>query len=262
MNAPESLREAYGRIQREAWRLAGEPADMPRRVASHHGIFLDSKRNHAFPEVALHGALWAYGFYESTGTVSRLITYRYFYDGRERAKRTAMLADFSEGFKEANCSVFVDTYTNYHFTKIHGEEAGAEEIVTPPLLEQLNRVHRAARADKPLTRAERREVFLTSLRFEQERTVGPKVREEVGKFDCPILTRLVLKPIVRFAYFPRLRYMFFDDFGSTDERVEKAVLSYELAERAGWGRVAAAIRGYGDMPQGFFADPAAYARSL
>lgn len=92
--------------------------------------------------------------------------------------------------------------------------------------------------------------------------MGPKVREEVGKFDCPILTRLVLKPIVRFAYFPRLRYMFFDDFGNTDERVEKAVLSYELAERAGWGPVGDAIGAYGDMPPAFFADPAAYARSL
>ena len=44
-----------------------------------HSIFEDSGRNHAFPEVALHGALWAYGFYERRGAVSRMFTYRYFY---------------------------------------------------------------------------------------------------------------------------------------------------------------------------------------
>ncbi len=28
-----------------------------------------------------------------------------------------MLFEFSQGFKQANRSVFVDTYTNYHFAK-------------------------------------------------------------------------------------------------------------------------------------------------
>jgi hypothetical protein len=58
---------------------------MPQRVTLLNSVFLDSKRNHAFPQVALHGALWAYRFYDRRGTVSRLITYRYFYDREERA---------------------------------------------------------------------------------------------------------------------------------------------------------------------------------
>src|SRR5437868_14916304 len=111
------LTSAYNAIRAEAQRLAGGPGDMPQRVALLHSIFVDSKGNHAFPEVALHGALWAYGFYQRRGAVSRMITYRYFYDRDERARRAYMLFVFSQGFKEANRSVFMDTYTNYFFTK-------------------------------------------------------------------------------------------------------------------------------------------------
>ena len=138
------LAGAYDAIRREAVRVAGGPGDIPPRAALLHSIFLDSGGNHAFPEVALHGALWAYGFYERRGAVSRMISYRYFYDAEERASRSYMLFEFSQGFKEANRSVFVDTYTNYFFTKAHGEQPGAEGIVPPELLEALLRVHHAA----------------------------------------------------------------------------------------------------------------------
>ena len=106
--------------------------------------------------------------------------------------------------------------------------------MAPELLDALNRVHHAARAGGACRGGERAEVFETSLLFEQEPTVGPKVREEVAKFDCPVLTAIVLRPIVRFGYFPRSTFMLFHDFGNTDERIEKAVRSYELAETAGW----------------------------
>jgi hypothetical protein len=256
------LADAYARIRDEAVRLAGGPGDIPPRVALLHSIFVDSEGNHAFPEVALHGALWAYGFYERRGAVSRMIAYRYFYDREERAERSYMLFEFSQGFKEANRSVFVDTYANYHFTKAHGEDPGAEQVLPAPLLEALNRVHHAARAGVRLTPRERADVFETALLFEQEKTVGPKVREEVAKFSCPVLTRIVLSPVVRFSYFPRLTYMRFHDFGDTDERIEKATRSYALAERQGWDRVRDTIRLYGLLPSRFFADPLAYADAL
>jgi hypothetical protein len=260
--AETDLAAEYGAIRREAMLLGGGPGDIPPRVALLHAIFLDSQGNHAFPEVALHGALWAFGFYERRGAVSRMISYRYFYDSEERASRAYMLFEFSQGFKEANRSVFVDTYANYFFTKGHGEQSGADEVIAPPLLEALNRVHHAARAGRRLSRRERGEVFETSLRFEQEATVGPKVREEVAKFECPILTAIVLRPVVRFSYFPRLTFMRFRDFGNTDERIEKAVLSYDLAEQAGWDSVADRIRLYGLLPPRFFADPPGYAAAL
>ena len=108
--------------RRRAW-PAG-PGDMPQRVALLHAIFVDSGGNHAFPEVALHGALWAYGFYERRGVVSRMISYRYVYDREERARRAYMLFEFSQGFKQANRSVFIDTYTNYFFTQALRRGAG------------------------------------------------------------------------------------------------------------------------------------------
>jgi hypothetical protein len=256
------LQSAYDEIRAEAKRVAGGPGDMPPRVALLHSIFVDSARNHAFPEVALHGALWAYAFYERRGTVNRMINYRYFYDREERAHRAYMLFEFSQGFKEANRSVFMDTYTNYFFTKRHGEDPGAEKVLPTELLDALNRVHHAARKDKQLPRAERAEIFKTALLFEQETTVGPKVKEEISKFDCPVLTSIVLKPIVRFPYFPRTTFLRFQDFSNTEERIEKAVRSHELAEEAGWPSVSDAIRYQGVLPDRCFDDPAAYADEL
>ncbi|MEO9175185.1 MAG: hypothetical protein ABI317_06685 [Gaiellales bacterium] len=259
---PASLGHAYEAIRREAVGLAGGPGDMPPRVALLHTIFADSNGNHAFPEVALHGALWAFGFYERRGTVSRAIAYRYFYDGEERARRSYMLFEFSQGFKEANRSVFVDTYANYVFSKRHGEQPGADEFIAPALLEELNRVHHAARDRRRLTPRERAKVFEQALLFEQELTVGPKIREEVAKFDCPILSAIVLRPVVRFSYFPRTTYLTFSNFGSTEERIEKAVRSYDLAERVGWPRVGSAIQRAAVLPQRFFERPRAYADEL
>ncbi len=258
MAEDRDLSASYLSLRNEAERLAGGPGDIPPRAAALHSIFVDSGGNHAFPEVALHGALWAFGFYERRGVVSRMISHRYFYDREERARRAYMLFEFAQGFKEANRSVFIDTYTNYFFTKAHGDEPGAERILAPELIEALGRVHQAARSGRRLRRRERADVFRTSLLFEQENTVGPKVREEVAKFECPVLTAIVLKPVVRFGYFPRTAFLWFRDFGDTDERIEKAIRSYELAERQGWDLVSGTIRLQGVLPPRYFADPLGY----
>ena len=245
----DGLREAYDEIRSEAVRLAGEPSDIPQRVTALHQLFLDSGGNHAFPQVALHGALWAYGFFSSTGGVGRLITYRYFYNREEWASRAAMLSRFSDGFLEANRSVFMDTYTNYHFTKRFGERQGAAEFVGDELLAALNGMHEAAREGRPFDRDERRAMFETALKWEQEVTVGPKVKEEIERFDCPILTTLVLKPVVRFAYFPPRRFFWFRNFANTAERIDKAIRSYELAEQVGWNRVIQTMKDYKVLPK-------------
>jgi hypothetical protein len=49
------LKEIYEGIRAEAKQLAGGPYDVPQRAAV--TIYLDSGRNHVFPQVALHGAL-------------------------------------------------------------------------------------------------------------------------------------------------------------------------------------------------------------
>ena len=260
---PPISKPSTSRIRAEAVRLAEGAGDIPARVALLHSIFVDSGGNHAFPEVALHGALWAYGFYERRGAVSRAIAYRYFYDREERARRAYMLFEFSQGFKQANRSVFVDTYTNYFFTKRFGEEPGADEVIAA-------RAAGRAAASAPRVRSGGSACPAPSAPRSSARRCCSSRRRPWGRRSarrwtsstCPVLTAIVLRPVVRFNYFPRTAFMRFSNFGDTDERIEKAVRSYELAEDSGWDRVGEAIRYHGVLPGRFFDDPLAYADGL
>ncbi len=151
-----------------------------RRVALHHELYRDSAGNHAFPLVALHGALWGHGFFETTGKLGTVIAYRYFLDADERKIRHAMLDRFAEGFKAVNREVFVDTYTNYWFTKAHGRAPGAEELVHPDLLLALNEAHAATAAGHALGPDRALHLFTQALRFEQEVTVAPGIARELA----------------------------------------------------------------------------------
>jgi hypothetical protein len=42
----------------------------------------------------------------------------------------------------------------------------------------------------------------------------------------------------------KVYYLFFGDFSRTEERIERALRSYELAERAAWSAVTAAMHKY------------------
>ena len=72
----------------------------------------------------------------------------------------------------------------------------------------------------------------------------------------------MLRPVVRFAYFPRTTYLAFRNFGDTDERIAKAVRSLQLAERVGWPRVSRLIGRAGAPPPQFESDPLAFRASL
>jgi hypothetical protein len=257
-----NLEHRYLELRREATLLAGEPADIPQRAALLHEIFLDSGGNHGFAEVAAHGALWGYRFFETTGTLGRLISYRYFYNSKERRYRHGLLEAFADGFKAANRSVFIDTYSNYYFAKEHGEEREAATILHPELLDALRQIHRAARSGQLLDHASRGKLFRTTLAWEQETTVAPQVKAEIAKFDCPILKRLVMKPVVRFSYFPRLRFFWFRDFSDQAERIRNACRSFELAERAGWERVMSSMRRYEVLDDAFFQRPQEFLQEL
>lgn len=257
-----SLENRYQQLRQEAARLAGEPSDIPQRAALLHEIFLDSGGNHGFAEIAVHGALWGFNFFETTGTLGRMISYRYFYDAKEMKYRHGLLQAFADGFKTANRSVFIDTYSNYYFTKEAGEEKEVEAMLEPELLAALREIHRAAKARKLLDTAARRRLFQTTLQWEQETTVAPKVKEEIARFDCPILKRLVLKPFVRFSYFPRHKFFWFRNFSDTVERIRNAHQCFELAETVGWQRVFSAMEKYDVLDKNFFAKPADFARDI
>lgn len=257
-----NLRAEYERIKAQGDVLAGELHDIRRRVAILTSIYLDSHRNHAFSQMAAHGALWAINYFEAGGSLGRLVAWRYFYSSSERGYRMGILREFAESFRAVNRLVCIDTYANYHFTKRFGEQPGAEQIVEPSLLDALNRVHHARRNRLSLTAEEKRNVFEQSFQCEQEVTVAPGVAKAISEFDCKIMRGLCMHPIVRFSYFPRLRYMCFRDFSNTDERISKGLTAYEIAARVGWDRVFEAMKFYGQMPQDFFASPTEHFEEL
>lgn len=235
------LNEAYLEIRREAVVRAGTPLDMPQRTVLLRELYLDSKGNHAFPLVALHGALWGYHFFKISGPVGEAISFRYFYNSEEMARRKGMLEKFSVAFQDTNRSVFIDTYTNYYFSKVYGHYPGAGLFVEPELLEMLGKVHRAAREVQSLNAEEKRRVFEKSLYFEQERTVGPKIRSAVDQFDCPVLKYFGFQPFVRFSYFPIGYFFHFQDFSDQRERIAKAMAAFDIAAQVGWEKVLNAI---------------------
>lgn len=258
----QSLRARYEHHRQRARALAGAPGDIAQRVMVHHQIYRESGKNHVFPLIALHGALWGYGFFETGGKLGELISYRYFYDEAQRRERHAMLDRFAEGFKAVNREVFIDTFANFYFTREAGEQPGAEELVQPALLAALNNAHRATREGRTLDRDARESLFSLALQFEQELTVAPGIARELARFDCPILRALCLKPIVRFAYFPAWRAFYFDDFSNKDERVRRAMRSLRIAEERGLDLVESSIEAYGVLPEEFFVDPARHCAAL
>src|SRR5262245_17605448 len=192
----QALQSTYDAIKAEATLLAGDLLDIPRRVVILSNLYADSGGNHAFSQIAAHGALWALGYFETAGSLGRLIGRRYFYNRRERAYRLGILEEFAQAFRRVNRQVCIDTYTNYHFTKRFGHLPMAGGIVPAPLLDALGRVHAARRADRQLTAQEKRDVFEQSFLCEQEVTVAPDVVAAMAAFECPFMKFLCLRPFV------------------------------------------------------------------
>jgi hypothetical protein len=240
----------------------GDLSDIPRRVALLHGLFLDSGGNHTFPQIAAHGALWAHGFFEVGGSLGRFIARRYFYNARERNYRLGLLEEFAADFRRVNRQVCIDTMTNYDFARAHGREPEAGKVVPAELLRALNWIHQAREAGQPLSEQEKRLVFRTSFYWEQELTVAPGVQAAVDKFQCRVMRLLCLHPLVRFAYFPRWRYLFFRNFADTTERIARGLQAYDHARRGGWAHVVRTMKNYEVMPPVFFRDPAGYVRAM
>jgi len=147
---PVNPQDGYEVLRAEAVGMAGAPGDIARRVMVHHFIYRDSGGNHAFPLVALHGALWAAGFFETTGRLGDALRLRYFYNASEREFRMTLLSGFAEGFKTVNRQVFIDTFTNYFYTKHYGENPAAGGALHPTLFSALNSMHAATRSGRSL----------------------------------------------------------------------------------------------------------------
>ncbi|MGE4232893.1 MAG: SRPBCC family protein [Bacteriovoracia bacterium] len=251
-----ALKQEYKKIQQEAKALAGRPGDISQRAMLLHSIYRDSGENYLFPLVALHGALWAKEFFNVTGPLSDLITSFSTWSEQERAHRYMKLEAFCEALKDTNRHVFIDTYTNYYFSKKFGHLPGAKQIINPELLNALNRVHEANRKNQQLTPGEKKQTFLKALLWEQESTVSAMVKAAMEKLDCEHLKHWVItKPVVRFAYFPIFKFFFFSDFSSQEERIYYATKAYDIGAEVGWETVEESMDAYDVLPEKFFDDP-------
>src|SRR5258707_368754 len=88
-------------------------------------------------------------------------------------------------------------------------------------------------------------------------TTPPPCRPRVAALECRVMKFLCLRPLVRFAYFPKCGHLFFRNFADKRERIDKGMRAYEHAAQAGWDRVWQSLREYGRMPRKFFEAPAA-----
>jgi len=109
---------------------------------------------------------------------------------------------------------------------------------------------------------EKQIIYEAHFRHEQQHIVGPTLTSAVAEFDWPLVRALALKPAVRFAYFQGSRRLWFRNFASQDERIEKGLLAFSLASQAGWSTVDAALRHYRVLPAACFALPAVYFQEL
>lgn len=254
------LRKEEARLRDEATRLAGAPADIPQRVVFLHEIYVDSKGNHAFPEVALHGALWAHDFFRSTRLLRDFGGLLLGFLNQRSLVET--VDAFALAIKTTNRQVFIDTYTSYWFTKKYGRHAGASAIVDADVLPSLNKVHAAVASGTPLSAAEKRAVFLATLETERKDSVA-RMMDEAARDIRPFwLKELMMRPVVQFAYFgPGTAYVF-EDFSDRDDRVRCATRAYDLAVKAGWEMVTASMEDYSALPDAYFSDRAGYAAQL
>ncbi len=248
--ATDELQTEYERLREEGTRLAGGLTDLAQRATVYHSVYRESGGNHVFPLSAAHGALWAGGWFKFEFRLARGLTWQNPLDSGKRRRKMEALGEFADAFREINRRVCVDTYANFHFTRLHGNKSGASAVLPATLLEAVNRVHLANAGDCPLTDAQKREIFQAHFLYEQEHIVGPTIERAVAHFDWPLLKLIAMRPAVSFAYLPRP--LWFRNFADRDERVANGLKAFDMAAQAGWPQVESALREYGLLPEQFF----------
>jgi len=262
MTSTTDLLRAHDALRRDATRLAGGLSDLAQRAAVYHHLFEHSGRNHVFPLIAAHGALWAKGYFAFGMRLGTWLRWQYPLSRNKRARRMRKLHAFADAFREVNRRVCVDTYVSYHFTRVFGDHPQADRFVDRALLEALNEMHAARRAKRELTDAAKRDIFARFFLNEQEYVVGPSVEQAVSEFDWALMRFLALKPVVRFAYFPRGRSLWFGNFADREQRTANGLRAFDWAAAVGWQQVESALRSYNILPQAFFAGSAEHFRKL
>ncbi len=262
MESIEHLAAAYERWHDEAERLAGGLHDLAQRSTVYHHLFAASGRNHVFPLIAAHGALWARGYFRFGMRLGAWLSLPAVVEPGRRERLMHSLASFADAFRDVNRRVCIDTYTSFHFTALYGEHPSADSFVPVNQLEALARIHHARRRGVELRDDEKRAVFEAFFRNEQATVVGPSVTEATAAFDWPLLKFIALRPVIRFAYFPRGERLWFRNFADRDNRIANGLRAFEIATEVGLATVEARLRDYAILPEAFFSSNVGHFESL
>lgn len=241
----------YTQTRREAELLAGRLGDLSQRATVYYHLYDDSDGNNVFPLIAAHGALWASGYFRKGLRAGQILSAQYLGHGNTRKAKLQQLQEFADAFRDINRRVCIEAYSAYHLSKHFGDDPYTTTVITSQLLGELNRCHAAQRSGMRLTPAERAALFNAFFIWEQDNIVGPSVQIAVDRFDWPLIKRLALTPKIGFAYFPGWTRLAFNDFSSTDERIEKGRQTYQIAEAVGLSHVEGALEFYKVLPKRF-----------
>jgi hypothetical protein len=252
MESIEHLTAVYERWHREAEQLAGGLHDLAQRSTVYHHLFAASGRNHVFPLIAAHGALWARGYFRFGMRLGAWLSLPALVEPGRRQHLLQSLERYADAFRDVNRRVCIDTYTSFHFTAMYGDHPAAESFVPAAQLAALARIHHARRRGVELSDEEKRSVFEAFFRNEQATVVGPSVTEATAAFDWPLLKFIALRPVIRFAYFPRGERLWFRNFADRDNRIANGFRAFEIATQVGLATVEARLRDYAILPEAFF----------
>ena len=255
MIAHSELRRSYAQLQREGTLLAGGLGELTQRATVYRQIFRDSGRQHMFPLIAAHGALWARGYFQFGFRLARVMAWQYFHSAAKRAEQLAALATFANAFRDINRRVCIDTYANFHFTARYGQSSAASDFVPQDLIAALEQLHAARRAGIALTSDQQQALFSAHFLNEQQHVVGPSIAAAVAAFRWPVLRWIALQPLVKFAYFPHGVRLWFRDFTSAEQRIANGLAAFKIGEQVGWDEVEDALRNYRVLQARFFTQP-------
>ena len=251
MTSTPTLRSFYDSLHHDAERLAGGLTDLAQRATVYHHLFEHSGRNHVFPLIAAHGAMWARSHFRFGLKLGSWCSYAM--SPSTRRKRLKQLDAFADAFRDINRRVCIDTYTSYHFSERFGDHPEADQSVPATLLTVLNHCHAARRKGQELSTQDKRWVFNAFFLNEQETIVGPRIQSATEAFEWPVMRFIALRPIIRFAYFQGERPLFFRSFSNHHERIANGLRAFDCAAAVGWEHVTASLKNYAILPDAFFA---------
>src|ERR1700687_5938045 len=126
-------------LRREATAWAGSIGSLAQRASVYHHMFEHSGRNHAFPLLAAHGALWAKGYFQAGMRFGWATAWGEAMLGADRQDLVRRLHRFADDFRDINRRVCVETYFIYHLTADRRLAGVSGNLVPPDLLERLRR---------------------------------------------------------------------------------------------------------------------------